>query len=68
MVKNVQKNVAEGDAIIKANAGLDLSVANVIEMAEASKLPRCDALIDVIVNAYKMGVAVGTRNGKRAKV
>ena len=37
-----------------------------MQLADAYKsYPKSDDLLDVIVNAYKTGVAIGTRNGKR---
>lgn len=66
MLRNLKKNIAEGGAMIKANDNLDLTVGNVIEIADLHKdVNRCDDLIDLIADVYKIGLAVGTRNGKR---
>ena len=59
----MKRLIAEGNNIITNNARYDLSVTDVINIAERYQLPRSDELIDVIVDCYKMGVAVGMRNG-----
>lgn len=62
-MRNIEKTIAEGGNIITKNARYDLTVADVINIAERYQLPRCDELLNVIVDCYKMGVAVGMRNG-----
>ena len=62
-MRNIEKTIAEGDKIITKNERYDLSLTDVVNIAERYQLPRCDEIINVIVDCYKMGVAVGMRNG-----
>ena len=66
MLKNLKKNIAEGGALISKNERLDLTVGNIIEITEKHKnVNRCDDLLELIADVYKVGLAVGTRNGLR---
>lgn len=67
MIKNLQKNIEEGAAIMAAtHHNTDLTVAQIDELAKdylATMTP--DNLLRLIENTYKVGIAVGARHGRR---
>lgn len=66
-MRNVQKTADKGRAIIKKRNRLDLTNEELNQFYEAfnekaSKNGVCNALLNTIDDAYKMGIAVGMRN------
>lgn len=70
LMRNVEKNIMEGQKIVKNNDRLDLYGTDMQTFFNqfkdiSEKKNSYDALWEVIGNAYYMGLAVGTRNGVR---
>ena len=67
MIKNLQKNIDEGAKILRENGKIDMHIGNIRELADSYLSSGGDIarLIELISNVYKIGIAVGTREGKR---
>lgn len=66
MNRNCKKQIAEGDKIITANERLDLFSQDLHFLLDKAIMTKdANDILYAVVDAYKMGLAVGTRNGKR---
>lgn len=64
-MRNIEKNIEQGREILQARPQMDLSYYELLEIMKLAKERPEDELWNAISYAYKMGVAVGMRNGKR---
>lgn len=63
---NIAKQIEQGGKLTKANCRIDIGINDIEALAgDYMAQPTRENLITLIVNAYKVGLAVGTRNGQR---
>ena len=63
---NIAKQIEQGGKITRANSRIDIGADDIKTLAgDYMAQPTAENLITLIVNAYKVGIAVGTRNGQR---
>ena len=66
MRRNFYKQIEQGDKIIKKNERLDLYASDLHVLLDKTMETRnVNDFYDAVINAYKAGIAVGTRNGLR---
>ena len=65
-MRNVAKQAEQGRNIVRKNDRLDLYGQELHALLDKSIATKdTNDIFDAVVNAYYMGLAVGTRNGKR---
>ncbi len=66
MRRNFCKQIEQGDKIIEKNERLDLYGSDLhVLLDKAMETRNINDFYDAVINAYKAGIAVGTRNGLR---
>lgn len=67
MKRNLTRTAAEGREIIKANSRLDLTATDLQQLYSTitGAADKASAIFEAIGTAYRAGVAVGSRQGKR---
>lgn len=70
-MRDIAEQARQGREILKSNMRMDMKASEVIAFKEeydaAVKAGDGDALMNLISNAFYMGVAVGTRNNERKR-
>ena len=66
MNRDLKRQIAAGDKIISAHAMLDLYTDDLhILLDKAMETRNADDILTAVADAYKAGLAIGTRHGKR---
>lgn len=66
MRRDIKKAIAEGEALVGRNERLGLNVAEIRQIREQAQAgSEADTIYNLIVDAYRAGLAIGYRNSRR---
>ena len=70
IMRNIKKQKEQANKIIKNHPNIDLTAGELMELREsfmktAEKHGMSEAILDLAIDAFLMGLAVGYRNGKK---